>query len=189
MPSKYDPQKHHRRSIRLPNYDYAQPCAYYITIVTYQRAMLFGNIVHQEMQLNDLGKIADECWREIPDHFSDVELGAYVMMPNHVHGIIVINRTTMNSSSSVGARHASPLRVLRGVKPHSIRAIVGSFKAAVTRRIGRELNIAGIWQRNYGACPELVEGSTLSATNRISRTKRPILTPILCCGTRMMRIR
>ena len=148
---KFDPEKHHRRSVRLKEYDYSQPGGYFITIVAYQRICLFGEILNEEMQLNEYGHIADECWCAIPDHFTNVELEAYVVMPNHVHGIIVINnenRTTMNSSSSVGARHASPLPP-RGVKPHSIGAIVGSFKSAVTRRIGRELNATGIWQRNY----------------------------------------
>ncbi len=149
---RFDPQKHHRRSIRLKEFDYAQPGGYFVTIVTYQRDLLFGEIVNEEMVLNEFGKIADECWRVIPEHFPIVELGAYVIMPNHVHGIIVINDnkngTTMKSSSSVGARHASPLPP-RGVKPKSIGAIVGSFKSAVTRRIGREHNTRGIWQRNY----------------------------------------
>ena len=97
----------------------------------------------------------DECWRNIPDHFPDVELGAHVVMPNHVHGIIVITEIGMatNSSPFVGARNASPLPP-RGVKPKSIGAIVGSFKSAVTRRVGREHKATGIWQRKYGACPE-----------------------------------
>ena len=101
------------------------------------------------MQRNELGRIANECWRAIPDHFPNVELGAYVVMPNHVHGIIVINENRMetNSSPSVGTMHTS-LRA-HGTKPKSIGAIVGSFKSAVTRRIGRELNATGIWQRNY----------------------------------------
>lgn len=87
---KFDPQKHHRRSIRLKEFDYAQQGGYFITVVTYQRECLFGEIVNEEMQLNELGKIADECWRAIPEHFPNVELGAYVVMPNHVHGIIEI---------------------------------------------------------------------------------------------------
>ena len=152
MSSKFDPQKHHRRSIRLPDYDYSQAGAYYITIVTYQRALLFGQVINKEMQLSGLGEIADECWRAIPEHFPDVGLGAYVIMPNHVHGIIVIdnmqNRMATNSSPSAGARHASPLP-LRGVKPGSVGAIVGSFKSAVSKRIRHEFNITGIWQRNY----------------------------------------
>jgi hypothetical protein len=110
MRSKFDPQKHHRRSIRLPNYDYSQSGAYFITIVTYQRALLFGKIVNAEMQLNDFGKIADECWRAIPEHFPNLELGAYIVMPNHVHGIIIImeNGMATTSSPSVGARHPAP---------------------------------------------------------------------------------
>ena len=99
---KFDSQKHHRRSIRLKEFDYAQPGGYFVTIVTYQRDLLFGEIVDEEMALNDFGKIADECWRAIPEHFPNVELGAYAVMPNHVHGIVVINEP-------VGAQHAAPL--------------------------------------------------------------------------------
>jgi putative transposase len=151
--TKFDPEIHHRRSIRLKGYDYAQEGAYYVTIVTWRREFLFGEVVKQEMRLSQHGKIVDECWRSIPEHFPHVELGAYVIMPNHVHGIIVINhmdenRIATNTSQSVGARHASPLRP-RGVSPDSLGAIVGSFKSAVTKRIGRELNETGIWQRNY----------------------------------------
>jgi putative transposase len=149
---KFDPQKHHRRSIRIMSFDYAQPGGYFVTIVTYQRDCIFGNIVNEKMQLNALGIIADECWRAIPEHFPNIELGTYAVMPNHVHGIIVIyddkNRMATNSSPSGGARPASPLSP-HGAKPKSIGAIVGSFKSAVTRRIGRELNTTGIWQRNY----------------------------------------
>src|SRR5512133_3965163 len=107
---RFDAQKHHRHSIRLPNYDYTQPGGYFITIVTYHRDLLFGEVVNEQMMLNDFGKIAEECWRAIPEHFPNVELGAYVMMPNHIHGIIVIkdNITTTNSPLTVGARHARP---------------------------------------------------------------------------------
>jgi putative transposase len=87
---KFDPQRHHRRSIRLQNYDYTQPGGYFIAIVTCQRDFLFGKIVNEEMQLSDYGRITDECCRPIPEHFSNVELGEYVIIPNHVHGIIVI---------------------------------------------------------------------------------------------------
>jgi hypothetical protein len=88
--SKFDPQKHHRRSIRLKGYDYSSEGAYYVTIVTYHRDCLFGEVVNEEMVLNDFGKIADECWRAIPEHFPNVDLGVHVIMPNHAHGILVI---------------------------------------------------------------------------------------------------
>jgi putative transposase len=147
---KYDPQKHHRRSIRIQGFDYGYPGAYFITIVTYQRDRIFGNIVDGKMRLNALGAITGECWRAIPEHFPNVDLGTYVIMPNHVHGIIVINENRMatDSSPSVGAQHAAPLPQIPNIKPGSLGAIVRSFKSAVTRRVGRELNTTGIWQRN-----------------------------------------
>jgi REP-associated tyrosine transposase len=150
---KFDLQKHHRRSIRLKGFDYSSAGAYFVTIVTWHREMLFGDVANREMKVNQRGKIAHECWRLIPEHFQHVELGTYIVMPNHVHGIIIINdidenRIATNSSQSVGARHASPLRP-RGTSPGSLGTIVGSFKSSVTRQIGRELNETGIWQRSY----------------------------------------
>ena len=134
---RFDPKKHHRKSIRLPGYDYSQAGVYYVTIVTYQRDSLFGEVVNGEMVLNDFGKIADECWRAIPDHFPLVELGAYVVMPNHVHGIIVI---TDNGRGAALLRpydqpdiNDNPYKI--NVKPGSLGAIVRSFKSAVSYRI------------------------------------------------------
>jgi len=133
--SKFDPQKHHRRSIRLKGFNYSQAGAYYVTIVTYQRDCLFGEIKNDEMVLSNLGKIADECWRAIPEHFPNVELGAYVVMPNHVHGIILINNNHRKQPNE-------PV-------PGSLGTVIGSFKSAVSKRIGRQHNATGIWQRNY----------------------------------------
>jgi len=147
---KFDPQKHHRRSIRIKEYDYAQPGGYFVTIVTYQRNCIFGNIVNEEIQLNAFGKIADECWRAIPDHFPNVELGAYIVMPNHVHGIIVINdRADASASARRGTIYRAPTEQFGKPIIGSIPTIIRTFKAAVTRRIGRELNATGVWQRNY----------------------------------------
>jgi putative transposase len=87
---RYDPDKHHRRSIRLKEYDYAQPGAYFVTVCTRDRECLFGHVVNGEMHLNDAGEIARRCWEDIPHHFPLVELDAFAVMPNHVHGIIVI---------------------------------------------------------------------------------------------------
>jgi putative transposase len=141
---KHDPQKHLRKSIRLRGYDYSQAGAYFVTLCTYQRECLFGVIVEGEMILNELGVVANECWRAIPEHFSHVELGAYVVMPNHMHGIIVI------TESVIGVQHAAPRRHQSiNVIPGSLGAIVRSYKSAVTRRIGREHNISPVWQRNY----------------------------------------
>jgi REP element-mobilizing transposase RayT len=148
MSSKFDPQKHHRRSIRLPHYDYSQPGAYFITIVTYRRALLFGQIVNEEMQLSESGKIADESWRAISEHFPFIELGAHIVMPNHVHGIILI-RADADASARRGTIYRAPTERFQKPVVGSIPTIIRTYKAAVTRRIRRELNTKGIWQRNY----------------------------------------
>jgi putative transposase len=87
---KFDPQKHRRRSIRLKGYDYSQAGAYFVTIVAWQGECLFGEIAGEEMRLNHYGEIVQKWWHEIPNHFPNVELGAFVTMPNHIHGIIII---------------------------------------------------------------------------------------------------
>jgi putative transposase len=150
--SQFDPKKHHRRSIRLPGYDYSQAGAYFMTIVAYQRDCLFGEIINREMKLNNFGKIAEECWIAIPEHFTNVELGAYVIMPNHVHGIIVVHE--MVDDDRRGAALLRPYDNNTNshkinVKPGSLGAIIRSYKSAVSYRINKEHNATGIWQRNY----------------------------------------
>ena len=90
MKSKFDPKKHHRRSIRLKRFDYSSEGAYYVTIVVQGRECLFGEIIDGEMYLNEYGEIVQKWWNEIPIRFPNVELGAFVIMPNHIHGIIWI---------------------------------------------------------------------------------------------------
>ena len=80
-------------SARLQNWDYGSPGLYFITICTKNRECYFGEIKNGEMILNETGKIADQCWAEIPAHFKLVELGEFVIMPNHLHGIIIINES------------------------------------------------------------------------------------------------
>jgi putative transposase len=149
----YDPQKHHRRSIRLKGYDYTQPGAYYITLCTKARQCLFGDVVKGEMRLNSLGYIASTCWQEIPHHFPHVELDAFVIMPNHLHGILVISDTWGGATraSPLHPTHTLPLRHPCGPIPKSVGAIVGSYKSAVSKQINVICNTKGIsiWQRNY----------------------------------------
>ncbi|MGI6604111.1 MAG: transposase [bacterium] len=150
-------EERRRRSIRLKGYNYSQPGAYFITICTHDRECLFGAIFGGEMQLNDWGVITERCWTEIPSHFPNVALDAFVVMPNHVHGIIVIRKR----NAPVGARHAVPLQstgifqtcIEQFGRPvsGSIPTIIRSFKAAVTRQINELRGTPGvpIWQRNY----------------------------------------
>ena len=85
---KFDPKIHHRRSIRVQGYDYTQAGAYFVTIVAWQRENLFGEVVNGEMILNNLGQIAYGEWERLEKRFKPVELGAFVIMPNHIHIII-----------------------------------------------------------------------------------------------------
>ena len=87
---KYDPAKHHRRSIRLKGYAYASPGAYFVTICTQNHECVLGDVVDGHMMLNDTGRIADQVWPAVADHFAGVEIDLWVTMPNHVHAIIVI---------------------------------------------------------------------------------------------------
>jgi REP element-mobilizing transposase RayT len=95
----YNPNTQHRRSVRLKDYDYSQEGAYFIAICTHGRECLFGNISNDKMLLNDFGKIADECWLEIPQHFPNVQLHEHVVMPNHIHGIIQITENNVGAAN------------------------------------------------------------------------------------------
>ena len=142
------PQSNHdRRSTRLKGYDYCQPGGYFITAVTKWREHLFGEVVYGEMSLNDLGRIVREEWfksgilRPYVKLFED----EFVVMPNHVHGIIWI---VEDDSMFVGTqRRCVPTE--GNVHPGSLGAIIRAFKSAVTYRANRELNMTSIWQRNY----------------------------------------
>lgn len=146
-----DPDKRHRRSIRLQGYDYSQAGAYFVTMCAQDRGCLFGDIIDGKMALNDPGRIVERCWKDIPAHFRHVESDEFMVMPNHVHGIIVL------MDSPVGATHASPLPMTgriqnpRGPRCRSLASIVGSFKSAVAKRINemRDTPGASVWQRNY----------------------------------------
>ena len=87
---KYDPDIHHRRSIRLKGYDYSQAGAYFVTICTQNRECLFGEILDGEMALNDAGRMIKTIWHELPEHYPGVGIDAFQVMPNHMHGIVIV---------------------------------------------------------------------------------------------------
>jgi putative transposase len=92
---------HNRQSHRLRSWDYSQPCWYFNTINVQDRQSLFGEVIDGEVHLSDWGRIVREQWEEIPIHFSGVRLGAYVIMPDHFHGIIIIMRGGWEASSHI----------------------------------------------------------------------------------------
>ena len=150
----FDPQKHHRRSIRLKGYDYAQPGAYFITICTYQRQCWFGDIRDGQMHLNQIGKIVAQEWLRSSQIRQEIELDEWVIMPNHLHGIVIITDTNTHTVGAHGraplhanvSNHSPPYR-----QPRSLSSFVAGFKSAATKRINIIRQAAGIpiWQRNY----------------------------------------
>ena len=99
---KFDAEKHHRHSMRLLGYDYAQVGAYFVTSVTKDRVCLFGEIFDGEMRLNDGGRMIEQWWFELNRKFSTVETDEFVVMPNHFHGIVVIAGVTVGADLRVG---------------------------------------------------------------------------------------
>jgi putative transposase len=159
-----DRPRGHRRSIRLPGYDYTQAGAYFVTICTHGGECLFDDPA--------LCGVVETAWQALPRHFARLSLDARSVMPNHVHGILILSDTNM-----VGARHspaglprrqashlvespsttegpsrnASPLRMPSGAPSGSLGAILGNFKSTTARRINRIRKTPGmpVWQRNY----------------------------------------
>ncbi|MCP9441172.1 MAG: hypothetical protein NNA20_01135 [Nitrospira sp.] len=133
-----------RRSLRLKGYDYSRPGAYFVTIVTQNRACLFGEVVDGAMRLNEIGKIVRQCWLDIPAHFAHTELDEFVVMPNHVHGIIVI-------IDGRGTACRAPTEQFGRPVTGSIPTVIRSFKSAVTTHITQQRGTPGapVWQRNY----------------------------------------
>lgn len=152
---RFDPAKHHRQSIRLPGYDYTQAGAYFVTLIAQQRECLFGAIVAGEMRLNEWGELVAMGWRDLPRHFANLTLDEWVVMPNHLHGIIVLSKGEASAAEVLTRPNkvradASPLPP-HGTAPGSVGAILQNYKSVTTRKINHQRRTPGIpvWQRNY----------------------------------------
>jgi REP element-mobilizing transposase RayT len=148
-PLQTGPHRHHRRSIRLRGYDYSQAGAYFVTVCVQGREPLFGDVVDGEMRLNDAGQMVAQCWQELPAHFPHLELDEFVVMPNHMHGIIIVGAPFMApyGSCAMNLGAINPGAINRA--PTGLGEIVRSFKAVATRRIRQAGVSAFAWQRNY----------------------------------------
>ena len=168
----YNPNIHHRRSIRLKGYDYSQAGLYFITICIQDRECFFGNIVNGEMILNDAGKMADNEWGKIPDRFINVQLHEHIVMPNHFHAIMEIvgatlvvapvgttvapvGTTVAPGNEIVGNENGQP-QGIAPTKPKTVGDIVGAFQSIVTVEYIRGVKQLDwppfngkLWQRNY----------------------------------------
>ncbi len=152
----YNPDIHHRHSIRLRDYYYSQAGAYFVTICAWQRECLFGEIEHGKMVLNDSGGIVETVWCQLPEHFKGINLDEYTIMPNHFHGIIFLfdNVGAMPTARPEAqiAENGRPVGIApTGPLSGSIGAIMAQFKSNVTKRINKFRNNPGcpVWQKNY----------------------------------------
>jgi putative transposase len=155
----YDPERHHRRSIRLKGYDYSQAGAYFVTICVQGRECLFGEIVGDAMRLSDAGQMVRDVWLGLPDRFPGVELDEFAVMPNHSHGIIVIVGAGLVPAPDV-PRVVQPTaeasrRATTRVAP-TLGEIVGAFKSITTHEYVMGVRQHGwppfpgrLWQRDY----------------------------------------
>ncbi len=154
----YNPNIHHRQSIRLKGYDYSQAGLYFVTLCLYGRACLFGHIENAEMILNDSGRAAQQCWMDIPNHYPNVVLHEYIIMPNHVHGILQIG-DGCDGWNCRGEKFFAPTNaptnaptheqmVIRGTS-RTIGSMLRGFKIGVTKWMRQNTNVQNIWQRNY----------------------------------------
>lgn len=146
-------------STRLQTWDYSKNGAYFITICTQNREHFFGNIQNGMMQLSEIGKLAERYWLEIPEHFPFVELGNFVVMPNHFHGILIINKiddlslsesvetrqclvSTIKSNTTIGSSR------FQNQGKNTISSIVGSYKSIVTK-MSRRTHSNFAWQSRF----------------------------------------
>ena len=135
-----------RKSIRLRNHDYSRPGYYFVTICTYGRQHYSGNIADNKMSLNHFGETVRQSWLEIPKHFGHVALDTFIIMPNHLHGIIQIHQrrdVAMQRPYNNYFSRISP-------KPKSLSAIIRSFKSIVTKTIRQKSPVASFaWQPRF----------------------------------------
>ncbi len=165
----YNPHVHNRKSIRLKGYDYTQLGYYYVTICVQNRECLLGSVKDSLAELNKFGKIVDQKWNNIPKHFSNTTLDEYIIMPNHIHGIIgivvgakhfsqkdnrnlkIVKKIEYEGDDENSNKNASPLPHPNGTKPGSLSLIIQNLSSITTRKINqiRETNKMKLWQRNY----------------------------------------
>ena len=163
MPDKFK-NKYRIASARLQNWDYGWPGAYFITICTHNKEHYFGYVKNSKMVFSKIGVIANVLWYEIKNHTNNVYLDEFVVMPNHIHGIIILNNDDIKNDDDndndnvVETRHALSLPIPKqqiiGQKrfqnqgKNTVSSIIGSYKSAVTKHCNR-LGYQFAWQSRF----------------------------------------
>jgi putative transposase len=140
-----------RRSIRLNNYDYRESGAYFVTVCTWQRIPVLSRVSADGVRLSPAGRIVHRVWEELPDHFPHVSLDAFVVMPDHVHGIVLFGPALADRIDAEWQAGAGMGRSRPVVRAGSLGAVMRSFKSAATRAINEARRQPGqpLWQRGY----------------------------------------
>lgn len=140
---QYNPEIHHRRSIRLKDYDYSQSGAYFVTVCTKDKECLLGEINNGNIKLNEAGKVAFTVWSELTNRYSSIELDEYIVMPNHFHGIVLFVGAglALPDTHKAGAASSAP----------TLGDIMRVFKSISAIKINRLIDRENrpLWQRNY----------------------------------------
>lgn len=134
---KYNPEIHHRHSLRFPDYDYSKNGYYFVTIVVKNRLLLFGNVINGMMNLNDAGKMIDNVWNNLPKYIPGIEIDCGIVMPNHFHAIINLNHEQ-------NAKRLSLTDVMERFKSFTTHDYINDV-----RNLNWEPFHAKLWQRNY----------------------------------------
>jgi len=139
----YDPDNHSRRSVRLRDYDYAGPGAYFVTLCVHQKECWLGEISGGKMRMNEYGLIVMECWQWLSKQYQYVIVDKWIVMPNHSHGILVIPNDACRGGSRTAPTNAN--------KSKPLGRLIGAFKTVSTKRINIIRGTLGVpfWQRNY----------------------------------------
>jgi putative transposase len=165
----YDPERHHRRSIRYRGYNYTSAGAYFVTVCVEDRACAFGEVVGCEARLTDVGYVVAVTWETLPERFPTIDIDSFVVVPNHVHGIVFVGARFIApiAPSSEGHLDSHPAAVVRTTIDRvalqkgamnraptnpanpALGEIVRTFKAVSTRLIRTSCDPSFAWQRNY----------------------------------------
>jgi len=148
----FNPEKHRRRSVRLTGYDYSQPGVYFVTICSWLRGSIFGEIINGKMVLNEFGMAVEREWLNNINVRPNIELDQFVVMPNHVHCILIINRRGEVASPKINAQQTLPKGgETQPLHKPTLGQIVAYFKYMTTKQINiiRDTPGVPVWQRNY----------------------------------------
>ena len=140
---------HRRKSIRLQEYDYASTGAYFVTICTHDKKCLFGEVIDEKMIQSPIGEIAESCWQEIPQHFEHVDLDYFVIMPNHIHGILFFSDHDDCRGVQLNAPTDANFYAKISPNKNTLSVIIRTFKAAVTRQCRLNGYEHFKWQRSF----------------------------------------